>query len=430
MNESDNVDVKQVPEPAASGDAGPVADGVVSETPAPAAKTKPTVRKTAAKKTQVSPVADQVDAAIATPVQTKRRAGRVTFFTSRTSMFSDGYDLERERIEVLPLIQRADAGEPIEAAHPMFDRYMLYLDRMAEHQHNSRQRQSRADQASPVSRVEVKQYQALGGLTNADDEGDSIVIHTKEAFQLFIGRAADPDNNKAPRIISFKKVGAAYRLLWNLSTNNNPYADWALIDLSERRNVLQEQLSKSVTDLQATLSEMAARRGVKYSIAKNGTPQELPIKFRSPYGYAMVESLAEFDFLVRLIRTLVFKARLTVPLADQLIRDHMRLFRAHFNEVKRFEKYLGEPDLLLLTRNDFLPTADDVARKRVAKCIEMFGEVPRNVFSMELAPPFKSHRGDLGEAERELLRKVSTGVMDAADAAEAASAEAGAQGLV
>lgn len=307
---------------------------------------------------------------------------------------------------------------------------MLYLDRAAEHVNLSRLRQQRAKEVGAVTRQEVKSLQALGGFTNEEGEGDSVVIHTREAFQLFIGRAADPDNQKAPRIISFKKVGAAYRLLWNLSTNNNPYADWALVSLSERRDELQKEMAKSVRDLEDSLNQLQKNRGMKFSIAKNSTPQELPIRFKSPYAYALVETLAEFDYLTRLIRTLVFKARLTVPLADQLIRDHMRLFRAHFNEVKKFEKYLGEPDLLLLTRNDFLPTADDVARQRVSKCVDMFGEVPRNVFNMELLPPFKAQRGDLSQTEKVLLQKVSTGVADASEHEAAALQEQQAQGLV
>jgi hypothetical protein len=85
----------------------------------------------------------------------------------------------------------------------------------------------------------------------------------------------------------------------------------------------------------------------------------------------------------------------TTPAADQLIRLHMRQFRAHFNEVKKFEKYLTDAELVLLTRNDFLPMADDVARARVAKCVDLFGAVPRSVFEMKEVPQFKSHRSDV-----------------------------------
>lgn len=397
--------------------------------PVPPKKKAAARKKTAASASVTDTTAASDSDAVVVP-QPRRRNGRVTFYTSRTSMFLDGYDLERERIEVLPLIQAAEEGQPIEAANPLFDRYMLYLDRAAEHERNSKVRQQRAQESGAVTRSEVKAYRALGGFSNADDEGDSVVIHTREAFQLFIGRAADPDNSKAARIISFKKVGAAYRLLWNLSSNNNPYADWALVGLSDQRDQLQLELSKSVQDLEHTLSELQQRRGMKFSVARNNEPQSLPIRFKSPYAYALVETLAEFDYLVRLVRTLVFKARLTPPLADQLIRDHMRLFRGHFNEVKKFEKFLGEPDLLLLTRNDFLPTADDVARKRVSKCIDLFGEVPRSIFRMEQVPPFKAQRTDLSEAEKAMLQKVSTGVSDEMDHADALAQERNAQGLV
>ncbi len=419
-------DTDQAVSAAASDSSGASAQN--SSAPAAKKSTRKKAASTAAKASSVS--AGGAEAAAPIAVATRRRNGRVTFYTSRASMFADGYDLERERIEVMPLIEMANEGHTIEASHPMFDRYMLYLDRAAEHERNSKLRQARAQESAAVTRTEVRSFRALGGFTNANDEGDSVLIHTREAFQLFIGRAADPDNAKAPRIISFKKVGAAYRLLWSLSTNNNPYADWALCSLSEQRDALQLELAKSVHDLEKTLTDLAQRRGMKLSVAQNNSPQSLPIRFKSPYAYALVESLAEFDYLVRLIRTLTFKARLTPPLADQLIRDHMRLFRGHFNEVKKFEKFLGEPDLLLLTRNDFLQSADAVARKRVAKCIDLFGEVPRAVFSMEHVPPFKAQRGELSEAERAVLQKVTTGVSDEADMADAVAQEQGAQGLV
>lgn len=399
--------------------------------PAPVAK-RPRVRRSATKDTTLVDAADQTPAKRATA----RRPSRINFYRSKTSLFTDGYDIERERIEVLTVIQRHEAGETISATDPLFDRWMMFQDRTKELLRITAQRQRIADAPSLVSRQELNAYRALGGLVNAADVEDTITIHTKEAFRLFIGRAADPDAKGVQQkpgdrhIISFKKCGAAYRLLWNLSTNNNPWADWALIELSRQRDELQRELTQSVAAMESTLEQMKANRGISYAIAMNPAPQSLPIRFKSPYGYALIESLAEFDYLVRLVRTLVHKARLTTGLADDLIKNHMRIFRAHFNEVKRFEKHLGDPDLLLTTRNDFLPTADDVARKRIAKCIETFGQVPRSVFSLEVIPPFKNHRGDLSDAEKELLKRVTSGVLDDQDEAESRAQMAGEAGLM
>jgi integrating conjugative element protein (TIGR03761 family) len=387
---------------------------------------KPRVRRVATPDTTLITAAEQTPASKAA----LRRPTRINFYRSKTSLFADGYDIERERLEVLGVIKRNEEGETIASSDPLFDRWMMFLDRSKELKRLTAQRQKIAEAPSQVSREEVKAYRALGGLVNAAEAEDTITLHTKEAFQLFIGRAADPDNPTAAKIISFKKAGAAYRLLWNLSTNNNPYADWALIDLSNRRQMLQDELAKSVVSMEETLERMRQTRGMNYVVAQNPTPQALPIRFKSPYGYAMVDCLAEFDYLVRLIRTLVFKARLTSTLADQLIRDHMRMFRAHFNEVKRFERYLGDADLLLLTRNDFLPTSDDVARARVSKCIETFGQVPKSIFNLDVIPPFKSHRGDLSDQEKELLKRVTSGVYDDDEQMEAHRQEAGAAGLI
>ena len=379
------------------------------------------------------------------------RASAVKFFVSRTSVFADGYDMERERLAVLQLISRSQSGEEIASSDPLFDRWMLYEDRFVAFAKLMAQRQTRAAEPAQVTRSEVAAYKSLGTLANDVEDGDDTVeLHTKEAFLLFLGRAQDPDavtvaapnvsagsadggvagtknaSNAPARIISFKKVGASYRMLSSLSANNNPYADWALIELTARRDELQKHLSESTAALEQTIEDIRKSRGITIVKARSTTPQKLPIRFKSSYGHAMVETLAEFDYLVRLIRTLVFKARLTVPLADQMIRDLMRRFRGHFNAVKSYERLLADPDVMLLTRNDFLPTADDVARKRVARMVETFGQVPRAIFEMSVEPQYKSHKADLNPNELALLRKVTTGVLDFAedDAFEAASGTA------
>jgi len=338
--------------------------------------------------------------------------GGVSFFKSRSLPFCDGYDMERNRQEVADVIALAESGKEIEFDHPLHDAYLLYLDRLRDFNRMMQDRQAVAEAESQMSRQEARKYRALGALQNDADDEDELVLHTKEAFQLFTGRANDPDQANASRIISFKKVGAAYRQLWNLSSNNNPYADWALLNLSSSRDSLHESIVESTKTLEATLEKMAQQRGLRFSVSKSATPQPVPIRFKSPYGYQLVETLAEFDYVVRVIRTMVFKGRLTTPAADQLIRLHMRQFRAHFNEVKKFEKYLTDAELVLLTRNDFLPMADDVARARVAKCVDLFGAVPRSVFEMKEVPQFKSHRSDVTEAELALLRKVTAGVSE------------------
>ena len=70
------------------------------------------------------------------------------------------------------------------------------------------------------------------------------------------------------------------------------------------------------------------------------------------------------------------------------------------------------------------------ARKRIAKCIETFGQVPRSVFSLEVIPPFKNHRGDLSDAEKELLKRVTSGVFDDQDEAESSEQMAGEAGFM
>jgi integrating conjugative element protein (TIGR03761 family) len=146
-----------------------------------------------------------------------------------------------------------------------------------------------------------------GGLI--DDEPDAMVLHTQEAHRLFMGRARDPQGNLQP-IVGGKRVAAALRSIWYLSGNDNPYADWALIDTGERIQQLKAALDELGRECDQRL-EAAARKGLIFSILKSREPVSLELGFRSPYGYTVAGLIVEFDYRVRQVKTLVRKDLMT-----------------------------------------------------------------------------------------------------------------------
>ena len=68
----------------------------------------------------------------------------------------------------------------------------------------------------------------MGGLV--DEVPDTMTLHTKEAYRLFIGRRFDA-TNQIEAIAGGRRVAASLRAIWYLSSNDNPYADWVLVKL-------------------------------------------------------------------------------------------------------------------------------------------------------------------------------------------------------
>jgi hypothetical protein len=58
-----------------------------------------------------------------------------------------------------------------------------------------------------------------------DEAPDTMALHTREAYRLFVGRSLDVAQQREP-IVGGRRVAAALRAIWYLSGNDNPYADW------------------------------------------------------------------------------------------------------------------------------------------------------------------------------------------------------------
>jgi integrating conjugative element protein (TIGR03761 family) len=316
--------------------------------------------------------------------------------------FPDGYDLEAERAALADLLE---AEQPDES-DPRWPRVVEYGERLR--QFEQMQTAWRLRKGADAVVADTEATVQAGGLI--DEEPDAMVLHTKEAHRLFMGRARDPQGNLQP-IVGGKRVAAALRSIWYLSGNDNPYADWALIDTGERIQNLKAALDELGRECEARL-EGAARKGLIFSVLKSREPVSLELGFRSPYGYTVAGLIVEFDYRVRQVKTLVRKDLMTDDEGRRLIRDVTRKIRGVFETPVRFERYLIRQELRDLSRIDWLPGANTEAGKRVKAVSGIFGEVPKAVFTGTVAPRHTRRRVNLSEQELNLLQKVAEGVLD------------------
>jgi integrating conjugative element protein (TIGR03761 family) len=230
-------------------------------------------------------------------------------------------------------------------------------------------------------------------------------LHTKDAYRIFTGRGADAAG-KLPPIPGGRRFAAVLKSIWHLSANDNPYADWILIRMYEGLVAIRAHLSRVITAREEAI-ELLKRKGLSLAVMGSRSPKTVELGFRSPYGYATAEAIVEFDYYVRMIKTLIHKDRMSDDEGRAAIREVGRELRALFLEPIRWERHLLREELRQLSRSDFLPGADELAHQRVRAVVALFGEVPRKVFTGAQAPRHTRRRVKLSEAELRLLEQAS-----------------------
>jgi integrating conjugative element protein (TIGR03761 family) len=239
----------------------------------------------------------------------------------------------------------------------------------------------------------------------ADATPDTMSLHTKDAYRIFTGRGADAAG-KLPPIPGGRRFAAVLKSIWHLSANDNPYADWILIRMYEGLVAIRAHLSRVITAREEAI-ELLKRKGLSLAVMGSRSPKTVELGFRSPYGYATAEAIVEFDYYVRMIKTLIHKDRMSDDEGRAAIREVGRELRALFLEPIRWERHLLREELRPLSRSDFLPGADELAHQRVRAVVALFGEVPHKVFTGAQAPRHTRRRVKLSEAELRLLEQAS-----------------------
>lgn len=320
------------------------------------------------------------------------------FARNEKSPFTDKYDLDGEK-KILTNLLKEDEPDP---AHPLFGRLQLYYERVDELKKMQAEYQARGGADKMVSIKDARQLRNATSLVN--DGQDTMELHTVEAMRLFLGRARDPATN-APPIAGGVRVAAALRSLWSLSSNDNPYADWALIEIGERIANDRAFIRSAQSNLIARLDDMKAK-GIGYSILKARETMRVNLGFASPYGYMIAMLIVEIDYLTRAIKSAQTRDLLTRAQAYQILTAAKHKCRSTFERTLFWQKYLITEEMMALSRVDFLLTADETARARVMLCKQKFGEIPKAIFMGQTQPRHSKRRVKLTAAELKLLDSV------------------------
>ena len=326
----------------------------------------------------------------------------VDFPISPDSPFPDGYDIAAERDALADLV----GAENPDPSDPRWPRFLELSEREERLRQMNTARKLRQGAETVVPDHEARRIVELGQLTDAAP--DTMTLHTKDAFRMFTGRQADAEGKVVP-IAGGKRFAAVLKSIWYLSANDNPYADWILIRMYDGLMAVRAHLAAATQERESGI-ELLKRKGLAFSVMQSRSPKTVELGFRSPYGYATAEAIADFDYYVRVIKTLIHKDRISDDEGRAAMRELGREMRALFLEPIRWERYLLREELRQLSRSDFLPAAGEEAAKRVKAAIGLFGEVPRKVFTGAEAPRHTRRRVKLSAAELQLLERASLSV--------------------
>lgn len=334
----------------------------------------------------------------------------IVFCTHPNSPFHDKYDIEGEKLALRDLL---DAENP-DTTDPRWPRVGLLEDRIRSLQRAEDDYKHRSGAERVVTDREATDFRNIGALV--DNDQDSMTLHTREAYRLFMGRGRDANGQYAP-IVGGKRVASALRSSWALSGHDNPYADWVLVSFGDQLESMQKTLSALIDEHEGKLSKLK-QRGLNYSVLQSRQPVTVDLGFRSPYGYAVAELIVQYDYWVRLVKTLVRKNQMTDDDGRILLRQHVRHIRSMFELPSKYERWLMRDELRQLSRSDWLPGAADDSRNRVQAVVGIFGEVPREVFTGAVKPRHSQRRANLSEQELKLLQEVALSpIPDEADTA-------------
>lgn len=339
------------------------------------------------------------------------------FARSASSPFADGYDLDAERTILAHLIADGDS----DPADSLFGRYQLFLEREEALNHMREVHALRQGSDALVRPHEAQAISRIGQL--GSDGADRMRLHTRDAMRLFLGRSVAPGEQGPQRhpMAGGRRVAAALRALWSLSGNDNPYADWKLVEIAERiagirrANELEQQHARQLLDA-------AREKGLDYSVLQSREPAQVSLGFGSPYGYMIVMLLVELDYLVRLVRSAVLRDLMSSTEGVRRIGSAKHRCLSVFHFAVHCQRVLTQAELLPLSRVDFLPNADAAARERVEAARALLGVLPRDVFTGAREPRHSRRRVNrLSEAELRLLDRVPLSGDDAVPEAAAAA---------
>ena len=298
----------------------------------------------------------------------------IKFPIANDSPFADKFDLTVAK-EMVKDLYAADEPDSLDPRYPLL---MLVWD------HEVELKKLRAERKLRNNAEDIVPFSIAASRPGRLTQESRMVLHTAIAQRLFTGRKHVPgEQHGIPGVLRF--ANACY-WLWHMTGDDNPYADWGLIQVGQSIREMEAELKEHTGSLRQLLEERA-RRGLRHSVAESETPLAIDeVNFGSPYVYIGCDLLLEFDFWVRMVQTLEAVGQISTQQRQKMLYDIQRKMRSLTQLPVKLYDNLRRKALAGLTRDDFKPEASEEARQRVALAKELLGEIPEDILSGKQRP--------------------------------------------
>lgn len=221
----------------------------------------------------------------------------------------------------------------------------------------------------------------------------TLTLHSQYATRLWLGRTVVRDGDKVvkPPIMSMPGCLAILSQIQKDAANDDPYADWYLIQFEEKVLSYTDNMKQLVNDLVDVYNQNLPDN-IDISRCENISPVTYPIFVNSQLGYKLIYLLSEFDVLARSVMTASHIALMTKEQAREWLEAGAGLIRKCFGVVETY-RHSG------ITRQDALEN-----NQRYQECVARFKlELPQDILSGErramFAPVIRqlSAEAELGE---------------------------------
>ncbi len=226
----------------------------------------------------------------------------------------------------------------------------------------------------------------------------SIVLHTRQAQRLFLGRRKTDDK---PAIIGLTAFSTMISKVWEAAAEDDPYADWFLLKAEQAIDETQALIKKRQHEVGARLK---SRERVHIEVAASLEPVEMPLGFPTPFGYMGAYLIEDYDQLVLSLLTAVHVALMPRDAAMALLSQTGRAIRRTFLVPTQYKH-------LAITRKDL-----EMMTQRGAEAVKAMGELPREVLQGKLRSRYAPAIRAPGGAKVDLLDDEGTELQE--DAAE------------
>ena len=287
------------------------------------------------------------------------------FPTAEKSLFSDGYDLEGERLRLNGLVQSSDS---IDESHPEYQAVTALRDHLSvlknhifRNHTNPRYRRRHHAENIRVEDYEIftsddENFNSLGRLT--DTAQDSVKLHTKQAVRMWSG--VNAAKNPYERWPGVRYAMGLFGQMVNAAQNDHPFALASLMVYQNRLNETLAYLEQENATIEQQLKQLN-QTGITINVAATPNPTEIPVGTVRGYGFNLLKLLSTYDMHVRLVKTLGLKGLIKNRESNDKIRDAGRFYRVFAQDL--YTSMMAIRSAKSALRSEFLAGNDELGEK-------------------------------------------------------------------